>query len=462
LLGAPEEAGNKRIAELQREIEPLLDSPEARALFAEVGLRHAAYDAIRRGVLQAASGTDQEGALYTLELKMLPALDGYVAAIQSLADHYAQEVTRDAAAATRSADAGRQLLIAFCAGGMLLAIVAGTLITRSITRPLREAVATAEQVADGDLTAHIASDERHEMGQLLRALGAMSEHLRVLVSDVADGARTVAHSSSQIAQGNSELSQRTEEQASTLQQTASSMEEITSTVEQNADHARRGKELAAQAAQVAREGGQAMQQVVNTMGGIATASRQIHEIIGVIDGIAFQTNILALNAAVEAARAGEEGRGFAVVAAEVRMLAQRSAQAAREIKALIANASGQVEAGTREVGVAGRKIDAIVDAVGQVHALVADIALATQEQSSGLQQVNTAVAEMDVVVQQNAALVEEAAAATESMKEEAELLLERVARFRLEDSAPATPAPREAFAESLPELPELTQPALAR
>jgi methyl-accepting chemotaxis protein len=254
------------------------------------------------------------------------------------------------------------------------------------------------------------------------------------VSEVAQGARSVADTSVQIAQGNADLSQRTEEQASTLEETASSMEELTATVSQNAANARVANELAASAASVAREGGAAVGEVVATMNGISASSRKIAEIIGVIDGIAFQTNILALNAAVEAARAGEQGRGFAVVAAEVRTLAQRSAQAAKEIKTLIVESVGQVAAGTGQVDLAGRKMQDIVDSVAKVSTLIAEIAMASQEQSSGIGQVNTAVTQMEQVVQQNASLVEEAAAATESMKGDAGTLLHLVSRFRLADN----------------------------
>ena len=430
------EATTRRISELQREVESLVETAQAKALFAEVGKRRAAYLESRKAVLELKKAGDSAAATGLMERTMLPAIDAYVGAIQNLVDHYKQEVAQDAAAAAASAESGRMLLGAFCVGGLLLAVLASWFITRSITRPLQEAVVAARRVAAGDLSVRIASGRRDEMGQLLEALSEMSERLRLLVSEVAEGARTVADTSRQIAQGNADLSQRTEEQASTLEETASSMEELTATVTQNADNAGEAKDLAAGAAAVAREGGEVVGQVVSTMDGIAGAARQIAEIIGVIDGIAFQTNILALNAAVEAARAGEQGRGFAVVAAEVRSLAQRSAAAAREIKTLIANSTEQVAAGTRHVGAAGRKMEDIVRAAEKVSALVAEIAAASQEQSSGIAQVNTAVTEMDNVVQQNASLVEEAAAATESMKAQAVALLASVSRFRLGDAEP--------------------------
>jgi methyl-accepting chemotaxis protein len=224
LLAEPEVTADKRIAALQSEIEPLLDSAEARALFAQVGTRRDAYLAMRAEVQKQMAAKDEEGALYTMDQKMFPALASYVGAIQALADHYSLQVTRDAAAAARSAESGRELLVAFRAGGMLLAIFAATLITRSITRPLREAVATAERVAEGDLTVHIDTDTRHEMGKLLRALDGMAHNLRTLVSGVAEGARTVADSSAQIAQGNTDQTQRKEEQSSTLDETPSTIQ----------------------------------------------------------------------------------------------------------------------------------------------------------------------------------------------------------------------------------------------
>ena len=348
----------------------------------------------------------------------------------------------------------RNMMIVAIVTITVLGITSALLITRSIVRPLADAGAAARRVADGDLTVRVEAKNKDETGQLLQALAEMVGNLRKLVGDVVAGAHTVSDTSAQIAQGNLDLSQRTEEQASTLEETASSMEELTSTVTQNAQNARQASQLAVGASEVARKGGQVVGQVVSTMTGISESSKKIADIIGVIDGIAFQTNILALNAAVEAARAGEQGRGFAVVAAEVRNLAQRSAAAAKEIKTLIGDSVDKVEAGTKLVDAAGNTMEEIVSSVKKVSDLIAEIAAASQEQSSGIAQVNTAVTQMDQVVQQNASLVEEATAATESMKDQAASLLQMVARFKLGggegESAPlqaATPrraAPRKA------------------
>jgi len=437
-------AGTKQINALQDEVEKLVATPEAQALFKEAELKRQAFLKVRKAVADLKDAGDHEGANALLESSMLPAQNTYIAAMQSLRDYYTREVEHHAAAAAESARNGRQLLVGFCVAGVLLALLASWLIARSITRPIDEAVRAARRVADGDLTVSLSRSGSDEMGQLLQALAEMAARLRSLVSEVAQGARTVADTSTQIAQGNADLSQRTEEQASTLEETASSMEELTSSVGQNAENARVANQLAAGAAAVAREGGTAVGQVVTTMNGISASSKKIAEIIGVIDGIAFQTNILALNAAVEAARAGEQGRGFAVVAGEVRTLAQRSAQAAKEIKALIVDSVAQVEAGTGQVDLAGRKMQDIVQSVSKVSELIAEIAAASQEQSSGIEQVNVAVTQMEQVVQQNASLVEEAAAATESMKGEAEALLRQVSRFRIgaqQEAAPVAPAP---------------------
>ena len=349
-----------------------------------------------------------------------------------------QDAARAVAAAEADARSAMLALFALALGAVAAAAAVGLQLARGITTPIREAVDVAQSVAAGNLTRRIATDASGEAGDLLRALARMSDGLRALVGQVTGGARTVADTSAQIAQGNVDLSQRTEEQAGSLEETAGSLEELTSTVAQNAQNARQASEFAHTASDVARKGGQAVSQVVTKMDGIATSSRRISEIIGVIDGIAFQTNILALNAAVEAARAGDQGRGFAVVASEVRALAQRSAEAAKEIKALITDSVQQVEEGTRMVGQAGQTMNEIVASVKKVSDFITEIAAASQEQSVGIEHVNTAVSQMDTVVQQNASLVEEAAAATEAMKAQAATLLELVSRFQIDasDAAP--------------------------
>jgi methyl-accepting chemotaxis protein len=334
----------------------------------------------------------------------------------------------------------RQTLVGLVAGLFVLFTAIGVYLRLSvregILRSIRAAAQFIGRVAEGDLTAKITVTAYGETQKMLHGLEAMAGDLRTLASEVTHAARTVADTSAQIAQGNADLSQRTEEQATTLEETASSMEELTSTVAQNADNARQASQLAIEASQIAHRGGQAVGQVVSTMTGISAASRRIGDIIGVIDGIAFQTNILALNAAVEAARAGEQGRGFAVVASEVRNLAQRSAAAAKEIKTLIGDSVGRVDAGTKQVDAAGKTMEEIVDSVKKVSDLIAEIAAASREQSSGIGQINTAVAQMEQVVQQNASLVEEASAAAESMKDQAASLLNAVSRFNLGEQAP--------------------------
>ncbi|KNE29252.1 methyl-accepting chemotaxis protein [Achromobacter spanius] len=328
----------------------------------------------------------------------------------------------------------RAVMIILAVAGVVIGMLLGWLVTRGIVRPLEQAVKAARQVAAGDLTTNIQVATRDETGELMAALKAMNDSLGRIVADVRDGCESIASASSQIAQGNSDLSQRTEEQASSLEETAASMEELTSTVQQNANNASEADRLVTQASTVAVRGGEVVDGVVQTMSAISDSSRRIADITGVIDGIAFQTNILALNAAVEAARAGEQGRGFAVVAGEVRTLAQRSAVAAKEIKALIDESAARVEGGTRQVDEAGRTMRELVDSVRQVAVLVRDIASASEEQSAGIGQVNQAVSQMDAVTQQNAALVEEAAAAAASMQEQAGRLAQEVRRFKVNGS----------------------------
>ena len=367
----------------------------------------------------------------------------YNDALDKLVDAIEEEENAEVREAEATYATGMELLLASATICLLLGAFFGWAVGRSITVPIAEAVTVAKRVADGDLTQQIQTTRSDEPGLLLQALAEMTRKLRQLVGDVSTGAHVVAQASTQIAQGNVDLSQRTEEQASTLEETAGSMEELTSSVTQTAGNEQQASQLAVGASDVARKGGEVVGQVVRTMSGISESSRKISEIIGVIDGIAFQTNILALNAAVEAARAGDQGRGFAVVAAEVRTLAQRSAAAAKEIKALISGSVEQVEAGSRLVEAAGQTMGDIVASVKKVSDLIGEIAIASQEQSSGIEQVNTAVTAMDQVVQQNASLVEEAAAATESMKAQAATLLQTIARFRIEagDAQPASAQP---------------------
>ena len=323
--------------------------------------------------------------------------------------------------------------------GIALAVLVGGTMIRQISRALGNAVQITEAVAQGDLTVPIKAQGKDEIARLLGGLTAMRDNLAQVVSGVRGNAQGVASASAEIASGNHDLSARTEQQASALEETAASMEELSSTVRQNADNARQANQLAANASQVASQGGEVVTQVVTTMQGINESSHRIADIIGVIDGIAFQTNILALNAAVEAARAGEQGRGFAVVAGEVRALAQRSAAAAKEIKQLIHTSVERAEQGSALVGQAGATMTEVVTAIQRVSGIVAEISTASQEQSAGVHQVSDAVAQMDQATQQNAALVEESAAAADSLKLQAEQLVQSVALFRLraDGSVPA-------------------------
>ena len=332
-------------------------------------------------------------------------------------------------------------LILIIAVSSLAALGIGWLLSNLISKPLAEAIEIANKVAAGDLSIHMQSTHPHnEFGKLFAAQQNMERNLSEIVSQVRTGTETIAVASREIASGNADLSSRTESQASSLEETASSMEELTSTVKQNAENARQANQLVGSTADVAVKGGQVVGKVVDTMASIKESSRKIADIIGVIDGIAFQTNILALNAAVEAARAGEQGRGFAVVASEVRNLAQRSAGAAKEIKALIEDSVGKVDAGSKLVDEAGKTMDEIVTSVKRVTDIMSEIAAASQEQSAGIEQVNQAITQMDDVTQQNSALVEEAAAAAESLQDQAGQLAEAVSVFKLDGAAYSTRA----------------------
>jgi len=352
---------------------------------------------------------------------------------------------QDRSAAEQYADSqrayGRQLWTTAAAigAGVLFIAVACVALLRAILQPLRQAMAHFERIAEGNLSHRIETGGADEMAALLQGLAAMQARLADTVRGVRDGTAAMATATNEIANGNLDLSRRTEQQAASLEETASSLEQLTAAVRQSADNARQSSQMAQQASTVARQGGALVGEVVDTMDAIRAASARIEDIIGVIDGIAFQTNILALNAAVEAARAGEQGRGFAVVASEVRNLAQRSAAAAKDVKALIADSVGKVDSGGRLVAQAGATMHEIVASIGRVTSIIGEISAAGQEQELGIGQINQAVAALDDVTQQNAALVEEAAAASESLKEQAETLAGMVAGFVL-DGAPAAAA----------------------
>ncbi|MBC7413370.1 MAG: HAMP domain-containing protein [Herminiimonas sp.] len=344
-----------------------------------------------------------------------------------------------------------QTITTVAAGAVAATVLAAALafwLTRTIARPLAVAANLAERVAHGNLSTDITVQSCDEIGQLMSALKNMSDSLRGIVSDVRSGAAAIGATAGEITSGNLDLSSRTEQQAAALEETASSMAELTSTVKQNADNARQANGLATTASEVARKGGAAVADVVATMGSINASSRKIVDIIAVIDGIAFQTNILALNAAVEAARAGEQGRGFAVVASEVRNLAQRSAAAAREIKSLIGDSVEKVDAGARLVDQAGATMDEIVASIGHVTGIMGEISAASQEQTAGIAQINHAISQMDNATQQNAALVKQAAATTESLRSQARSLSRVVNIFDLGNVATM---PRRSLMAALPE-----------
>ncbi|WP_440967055.1 methyl-accepting chemotaxis protein [Massilia sp. GER05] len=426
-------ASVKRAAELLKQIEPLIaaSGPE-HDLFAQIVEQRKTYSASRDGAVKAKADGNADEAARILDQAFTPAAQKYQALLQDLVAM--QRTSMDATAAAIDADAtlSTRLIVIFSSCALALGALVSWLLTRGIVLPIRAAVAVAETVAAGDLTHAIEAHTQDETGALLRALRHMNDSLVGIVSQVRGGTDTIATASREISAGNLDLSARTEQQAGALEETAASMEELTTTVRQNADNARQANQLAIAASAIATQGGAVVGEVVTTMGAINASASRIADIIGVIDGIAFQTNILALNAAVEAARAGEQGRGFAVVASEVRNLAQRSAAAAKEIKDLIATSAANVDAGTKLVDQAGATMEQVVGSIRRVTDIMAEITSATQEQTGGIEQVNQAIGQMDQVTQQNAALVEEAAAAAASMQEQAATLAEVVGVFKVE------------------------------
>ncbi len=435
------------ISKMQQTLGSEITSPRGKALLAEVGEKRTAYQEAQARVTDLFKRGDTAAADAQFTRAMVPAVDGYLNSMKALQQY---EVELSATKLTGVKDAAthsEKLLLALLLAGLAMGAGMAWGITRSITQPLNAALGVARGIAGNDLSHAVQSDRRDELGELLRELDRMRQTLHQLVSQVRGSTESISTASAEIAIGNQDLSQRTEQTASNLQQAASSMEQLTGTVKQSADSARQANQLASSAAEVAARGGAVVSQVVSTMDEINASSQKISDIIGVIDGIAFQTNILALNAAVEAARAGEQGRGFAVVASEVRSLAGRSAEAAREIKGLIGASVEKVESGSRLVANAGNTMAEIVSSVQRVSDIIGEITAAAAEQSDGISQVNTSVVQLDQMTQQNAALVEQSAAAAESLKDQAGRLAEVMSIFRLDaHTASAPPAAARAAA----------------
>ncbi|MEX8193275.1 methyl-accepting chemotaxis protein [Comamonas guangdongensis] len=424
-----------RLAQDKKIYEPLIFAKEERDLYTQFLAERERYVGLNQQLFALSRNGNQEQARDLLGAESLKVYNESSATLKKLTQYNGDMARNEARLAEAVYGRSVALLLIAAVAAVLLAVVAGIWLVRSIRAPLEQAVKAADRVAGGDLSGLIHVERHDETGQLLNALERMQTSLVQTVRVVRLNAEGVASASAQIASGNADLSSRTEEQASALEETAASMEQLGSTVRQNADNARAADQMAAKASQVAKQGGAVVAEVVETMKGINDSSHQIADIIGVIDSIAFQTNILALNAAVEAARAGEQGRGFAVVAGEVRTLAQRSAEAAKEIKALINTSVERVEQGTQLVDRAGATMADIVAAIRRVTDIMAEISAASHEQSQGVAQVGEAVTQMDQTTQQNAALVEESAAAAGALRKQAQDLVAAVAAFQLPANA---------------------------
>jgi methyl-accepting chemotaxis protein len=440
-LEPPMKDTSATITKLQDSIDKSLTDPNDRALFNDVGARRKTYVDVRAKAATAFKAGNVDEGNQIVSGPMMAGAKAYLEAIGALQAQVQASADAHELEATRQAQSVQILLLVLALLGLALGAGLAWAITRSVTRPLQQAIDTAQRIAERDLSVPVARVTRgDEIGALQRALGQMQTSLMEMVQQIRTGTTGVACASAEIAAASTNLSQRTEETSGSLQQTASAMEQITATVNQTADSARTANQLAASASEVARRGGVVVNQVVATMDAINASSKQIGDIIGTIDGIAFQTNILALNAAVEAARAGEQGRGFAVVASEVRLLAQRSADAAKQIKGLIGASVDRVESGTRLVSDAGTTMSEIVASVQRVTDIIGEVMAAAGEQSQGIVQVNESVATLDQMTQQNAALVEESAAAAESLKDQAEQLADLVSTFRTGAQAAPTVA----------------------
>jgi methyl-accepting chemotaxis protein len=425
---------------LQNAVEPLLKSAQEKQLYEALLKARVAFGKSRDELVKTKSSGQLAEAARMLDRIFIPATKNYEGALQDMLN--AQRATIDGIARhiDEIAVASRRLLILLEILALAFGVTCAWFLTLGITRPLSVAVQIARRVAAGDLSEVSSAASRDEMGQLLQALQQMNLKLRGIVGDVRGGTDAIVIAAAEIATGNLDLSARTEEQAASVEETAATMSRLTETVRHNADNAQQASQLARDASEVATRGGQAVTAVVSTMASINASAGQIADIIGVIDGIAFQTNILALNAAVEAARAGEQGKGFAVVASEVRSLAQRSAAAAKEIKALIDDSVAKTGTGSRLVEQAGLTMREVVQSIERVSAVVAEISTASQAQSTGIEDVGRAISQIDQTTQQNATLVEQAAAASSSLQEQAEKLRQVVGVFKLNDKPGAAPA----------------------
>ena len=428
------EETSKTISETQGQLTPLIHDAKGKELVAAIASMRELYRGPRSDFMKRKMAGEDVGAGVKTSLR--PLAENYLKSLENLETHMNQRLLASQAETNAIAVTSQTILGVGAAVSILLGAVLAVIATRSITHPLGQAVAAAQSIERGDLDVHMQTQGRDEPAQLMQALAVMRDNLSRIVGEVRDNAEGVSTSSAEIAHGNHDLSARTENQASALEETASSMEEMSSTVAKNAANARQANQLSMSASNIAIRGGEVVGQVVETMKGINASSRKISDIISVIDGIAFQTNILALNAAVEAARAGDQGRGFAVVASEVRALAGRSAEAAKEIKVLIHASVERVEHGSLLVDRAGATMTEVVDSIQRVTEIMGEITIASAEQSTGVAQVSEAVQQMDAVTQQNAALVEEMAAAASSLSTQAKALVDVMAFFNLSKRLP--------------------------
>ncbi len=424
-------ASTRNSSALQQKIEPLIESDEEKALWQGISKARADYLRTRDGIFKAKQEGNVDAANKIFTQEFVPATRQFIDNINRLSELQRADIDARASEIEASYRTANLWMIVIGSIAVVCGLLMSVLLTRSITRPLSDAVRVARTVAANDLTSTIVVRSRDEIGQLMAALESMNANLASTVARIRTGVDSIASASGEIAAGNTDLSSRTEQQAASLEETAASMEQLSSTVKQNADSAKQANQLAAAASETASRGGATVSEVVSTMTAISASSVKISDIVSVIDGIAFQTNILALNAAVEAARAGEQGKGFAVVAAEVRTLAQRSAQAAKEIKVLIEDTVQKIGQGSGSAERAGATMQEIVSSVQRVTDIMGEIAAASAEQADGIEQVNRAVSQMDEVTQQNAALVEEAAAAAGSMQDQSADLTRAVSAFRL-------------------------------